>query len=138
MASATLPVQSAGRSRVIAGLLTVVAPGVGHLYAGAPRRGLIVFVAFLALGAILLACTLLVPPTFRSFATFGTVAIMLPVAAYLLAVIDAVRVAGRAGAAPRVRLYILLAAVAGVCGSNYMISLLVPVMRPFLPWRNFT
>src|SRR5437868_1654885 len=55
----------APRSRVIAALLSLIAPGVGHLYAGAPRRALIVFVAVTALAPLVVAGAFLLPPSFK-------------------------------------------------------------------------
>jgi signal peptidase I len=125
-------------SRLVAALLSLIAPGVGHLYAGAPRRALFVFVAVAALGPILVAGAMLLPPQFYPIATFSLGALGALALAWLVALIDAARIVGKPDAAPRVRWYLLLAAVLGVWATNYALGALLPLAKAQMPWRTFS
>jgi signal peptidase I len=139
MSSAALSMESRARpSRLIAALLSLIAPGVGHLHAGAPRRALCVFVAVAALGPILVAGALLLPPEFKAIVIYFLCALCALALANLVALIDAARVVGKPDAAPRVRWYLLLAAVLGVWATNCALLSLLPAAKAQMPWRTFT
>jgi signal peptidase I len=139
MSSAALHLESpARRSRLVAALLSLIAPGVGQLYAGAPRRGLVVFLIFFAVMPAMLAGAFLLPPTFEALAIAAMTLIGALAAVWLFAIIDAARIAGRADPAPRAAWHALLAAVLGVwalTGASYALS---PAVKRQLPWRNFS
>lgn len=75
-------------------LLALLCPGLGHVYATKPRRGL----AFLAISAVVQAAVILAPqplPLLPGYLTTLTIAVI-GVLVYLVSVIDAARMARRA------------------------------------------
>ena len=138
MTSAAFPAQAPHRSRVIAGLLSFIAPGVGHLYAGQGPRGFALFAAYLVLQPILVLGATLLTPAFRAIALYLLAAVVILTAFFLFILIDAVRAARRATAVPPHRWYTYFGAVVLVWIAWYATSLISPLMRPLLPWRNFT
>jgi len=125
------------RSRVLAALLSLLAPGVGHLYIGQRRRALIIVLVNVILFFAFFAGAFLLPPSFRAIAIYGMAGIAALVIFYFGAVIDAVRQARRDDAAPRVRWYALVGAVLAVWAGNYAIERFSPVVRQHLSWRTF-
>lgn len=75
-------------------LLALLCPGLGHVYATKPRRG----IAFLAINAVVQVAVILVPqslplqPGFLTALAIGSIGVLV----YLVSVIDAVRTARRA------------------------------------------
>src|SRR5688572_33150938 len=49
------------RSPIVAALVSFFAPGLGHVYAGRPLRGLVVALGALAWGVVVLQLTMVVP-----------------------------------------------------------------------------
>jgi signal peptidase I len=139
MSSTALHLESPARpSRLVAALLSLIAPGVGQLYAGAPQRALVVFLIFFAVLPAALAGAFLLPPTFGAVATAGALLTAVIAVVLLFAVIDAVRIAGRADPAPRPAWHALLAAVLAVWALTSASYALSPVVKRQLPWRTFS
>jgi signal peptidase I len=138
MSSMTISTHSPRRSRALAGLLSLIAPGVGHLYAGRRRRALVIFVVSLLLTPMAFASAILVPPTFHAIAAFGATVLGLVALFLLIVMIDVVRLARRDAAAPSVRWLVLLGAVLAAWGGYYAESFVNPVIKQHLPWRTFS
>jgi len=140
MSTMTLPADAAPRprSRFLAALLTFLAPGVGHLYIGQRRRALAIVVIDIALLAGFIAGALVLPPSFAALALYGIAGLGTLLLFALVCVIDAVRLARRDAAAPRVRWYVLIAATVAVWAVNYGIELAAPAARAHTPWRTYT
>ena len=124
------------RSRLVAVLLTLIAPGSGHVYAGRVRRGLLVLATMLVPHAIMIAGARLVPPSFMAITAFAGVLALLLLAVYLFAVIDAFRIARRPGAATK--WYAVVAAVLAVWLAGFAMTLAIKAVTPYQPWRTFT
>jgi len=148
MSTLTLSAEAAPRprSRILAAVLTLLAPGVGHLYIGQRRRALILVLINFVLGAAYLVGAFLLPPPFLPIGIFG-LSVMAVVAVYYIGcVIDAVRLARRPDAAPPVRWYLLLgavlaiggAAVLAIWGANTTIQLSLPDFRQLTAWRIYS
>jgi signal peptidase I len=136
MSSVTLPLEPArGRSRIVAGLLSLLAPGVGHLYAGHARRGIALFAAFIVLQPILIAAAYLLAPTFRALSLFAVAVIVTLFLLYLFIVIDAVRLARRGAGT---RWYVWLGAIGVVWAFWYAVGLLNPAIKSLVPWQTFS
>ncbi|HET7563565.1 MAG TPA: signal peptidase I [Gemmatimonadaceae bacterium] len=87
----------------VAGVLSMIAPGVGHVYAGAPRRGLIGFAGMEAIIGAGFTITVLLPPSAQLLGlalTLNAIIVATVVVAW-----DAVRVARRRGGAYSRRWY---------------------------------
>jgi len=140
MSTATVSADAATRprSRALAALLTLLAPGVGHLYIGQRRRALIIVILNFALAALYLGGAFLLPPAFWPVAILGLTIAALVVVYYLGSIIDAVRLARREDAAPRVRWYVLIGAVLALWGANQAALLAFPTIRQHMPWRTYS
>jgi signal peptidase I len=139
MSSAALGIEApARRSRTVAALLSLIAPGVGHFYAGAARRALVIILATLALFPVGIGAAMLVPPRFHAVLVFTGVLLGVIALGYLVVIIDAIRLAGRATEARRMPWFVLLAAVIFLWLSNYLVSSVSQLMKPELPWRTFS
>ena len=139
MSTMTVPADDAPpRSRFLAALLTFLAPGVGHLYIGQRRRALAIVVIDVVLFAGFIAGALILPPSFAALAIYGIAGLATLLLFALACIIDAVRLARRDAAAPRVRWYVLLAAIVAVWAVNYGIELVAPAARAHTPWRTYT
>ncbi len=126
------------RSRLVAAVLSLLAPGVGHLYAGAPRRAAVAFAAMLALPLLLVVAAYAVPPAFGPLAGFCLIALVVGGSIYLATMIDAARSAARAPLAPRLGWGVLIAAMLGVWAAHYAVSFPGPLIKQQLPWRTFS
>jgi signal peptidase I len=126
------------RSRILAALLSLLAPGVGHLYVGQRRRALGIVLLNVALFVLFMGVAFLVPPAFLPLVIYGATSIVAALVFYLGSAVDAVRLARRDGVAPRVRWYLLLGAVLAIWAGNLAIESLVPALRPHLPWRTYS
>ena len=126
------------RSRILAALLSLLAPGVGHLYIGQRRRALIIVLLNIFLFAAFFAAAFLLAPSFRPIAIYGIAGIAALLVFYLGAVLDAVRLARRDDAAPRVRWYVLLGAVLAIWAGNYAIESISPAIKQQAPWRTYS
>lgn len=138
MVSPALPTGSAApRAAVRAVLLSVVAPGVGHLYLGFPGRGAALFAALLGVGAAVLAAAFLVPPTFAGIVSLGVAGITATLGAYLSVIVDAARLA-RAGVTGESHpWYVQVAATAAVYLTVEIVLLCFPAIAALQPWRTF-
>ena len=65
------------RSRLLAAFLTLLAPGVGHLYVGQRRRALIIVILNFALAALYVGVAFLLPPALLPIAILGLTIIAL-------------------------------------------------------------
>jgi len=128
---------AARRSSVVAALISIFAPGVGHLYAGRPRRGAALYAAMLAIQAAIVVASVLIPPTFGAVVTFGVVAIAATFGAYLFIIVDATRLA-RAGSTAAPRWYVYVAAVAAVYLGGEAALVAVPAAAAYRSWHTFS
>jgi signal peptidase I len=139
MSSAALGIETRPRrSRTVAALLSLIAPGIGHLYAGAPRRALVIVLATLALSPAGIGAAMLVPPRFHAVFAFTGILLGAIALGYLVVIIDAVRLAGRAAEGRRMPWFVLLAAVIFLWLTNYLVSSVSQLLKAELPWRTFT
>jgi signal peptidase I len=140
MSSAALAEQApVARSRLIAGLLSLFGPSVGHFYAGSWRRGLAVFIAFLALPPLVIAGAFLVPPASWVAIYYILAVVAVWVAFYLFAIIDAVRLARRGeNTRPRLRWYVFLGAIAAIWLGVFAVGALSSFLRPLMPSQIFS
>ena len=122
-------------SRIAAGLISLIAPGVGHVYAGHSRRGVTLITLFLGVQPVLIVAACLLAPTFRVV----SIAVAAVLAAfglfYLLVLVDAVRLARRGGGQ---RWYVWCAALALLWLGWYAVGLLSPVVKARLPWQIYS
>ena len=94
MSSAAMSMETAPRrSRVIAGLLSLIAPGVGQLYAGRPRRGVALFAMLVAIQLMLLAVAFLLPASYAAIMSYAALVAIVYLGAFLFVLVDAVRLA---------------------------------------------
>jgi signal peptidase I len=141
MSTMTLSAEAAPprpRSRLLAAVLSLLAPGVGHLYIGQRRRALIIVVLNVVLFLAFFAGAFVLPPTFQSIAIYGVAGIAALLIFYFGSVIDAVRLARRDDAAPRLRWYVLLGAVLAIWAGNFAIEATGPAIKRHMPWRTFS
>jgi signal peptidase I len=122
-------------SRIVAGLISLIAPGIGHVYAGYTRRGLTLIAAYFVLQAVLIAAAMLMPARALAvalllIAVFGGSGLV-----FLFAVIDAVRLARRG---PGQRWYIWCGAMLLMWLVWYAASLLGPVIKALASWESYT
>jgi signal peptidase I len=136
MSSAARAPQTPGRSRLIAGLLSLIAPGVGHLYIGRRRRGFLLIAALLAIQILLLALAFVLPSSAVVLLAFALIVAAAYAGWFLFVLVDAVRLARR-GDGSRPRWYVYLGAVAAVWLS-VAASPLVVAAKGHLPWRTFS
>jgi len=126
------------RSRWIAGLLSLLAPCSGHVYAGRPWRGLALFVLLLLVQLVLLAAAFRLPPNFSAIVTFAVAALLVWVGYCLFVLVDAVRLARRRdGWRVASRWYVCAPAVAVVWASLFAMGALSAAAKPHLPWQVF-
>jgi len=136
MSSAALAPETPGRSRMIAALLSLIAPGVGHLYIGRRRRGFFLIASLVAIQVLLLALAFVVPPSAVVLLAFALIAFAAYAGWFLFVLIDAVRLARR-GDGSRPRWYVYLGAIAAVW-LGVAASPLVLAAKGRLPWRTFS
>ena len=132
----TLQTEQPRRSRIAAALLTVIAPGSGHVYAGHALRGLALLVAVFAPYAILIAGSWFVPPSFLALAAFAAGLALLTLAIYLFGIVDAFRIARRPGTATR--WFVVIAAVLLVWCAAFGTQRALKMAGPYMGWRTFT
>jgi signal peptidase I len=91
------PVSEAATSRggwpraLWAGLLSLLVPGLGQIYAGAWRQGALLFVLYLILGLLMTALTWMAPPTPRMMGVFIALGILVVIVLHLVLAFDAAR-----------------------------------------------
>jgi signal peptidase I len=130
------PTEPRRRSRALAVMLSLIAPGSGHVYGGRARRGVLLYGAVIASQAIMIAATVLISPRFTAIVTFIGVAAVVPFAIYLFCAFDAARLAKRPGAPPR--WYVVIGAVIAVWLCSVVAGELIGRTKPLLPWRLFS
>jgi signal peptidase I len=123
------------RSRAVAAILSLIAPGAGHVYAGRPRRGLLVFIVLVALQFALPFGSYAVPPRFLAVMIAANVVALLTIAIYVFGMIDAARSVRYGG---RGRWIAVLGTVVGVWVVSIALSGVVRAALSYLPWRTFT
>jgi len=128
---------AAQRSRIVAGLLSLIAPGVGHLYIGRRKRGLVLLAILLALPATMVAIGILLPPTFLAVGLLGATYLVGYAGLLLFVLIDAIRLARR-GEPHQTPWYIYVLSILAVWVGFYLASVLMGVVRTQLPWRIFS
>ena len=99
------------RSRIAAALLSLLAPGVGHLYIGRRRHALVIMSLQVVIGVVCIVAAVLLPREIWPVTIFVVGLLLLTLLYWLCAMIDAVRLARRGDGAPPVRWYVLFAAV---------------------------
>jgi signal peptidase I len=131
----TVP-ETKARSRIVAVLLTAIAPGSGHVYAGHTLRGLLLLAALLMPYVFMAAGTAFVPPSFMGVAAYAAGVAVLMIAIYLFGIFDAFRVARRPGVAAR--WFMVVAAVLAVWVAGFGATRAIKLTAPLMAWRTFT
>ncbi len=124
------------KSRALAVLLSLIAPGCGHVYDGRARRGVLLFGALIASQAIMIGVAALIPPRFSAIVTYVSAVTVVSLAIYLFCAVDAARLAGSSGEAPR--WYVMTGAVIAVWLCAAVAGELIGHIKPLLPWRMFS
>jgi len=124
------------KSRALAVLLSLIAPGSGHVYDGRARRGVLLFGALIASQAIMIGVAALIPPRFSAIVTYVSAVTVVSLAIYLFCAVDAARLAGSSGEAPR--WYVMTGAVIAVWLCAAVAGELIGHIKPLLPWRMFS
>jgi signal peptidase I len=137
MSSVSLAPEAPRRSRIAAGLLSLVAPGAGHLYIGRRRRGLILLALLLAIQPLLVAAAFFLPPSTFVIWAYGAVLLTALLGVTLFILIDAMRLAHR-GDGSRPRWYVYVGAIVAIWTSLSAVSLLGAIVKRLLPWRTFS
>src|SRR3569623_684787 len=88
------------RSRLAAGLLSLIAPGAGHVYIGRARRGLVLLGVLIAIQPLLLAIGFALPPQTFVMWAYGLGLLLALIAFLLFIVVDAIRLTRRAENTP--------------------------------------
>jgi signal peptidase I len=123
-------------SRIVAGLISLVAPGVGHIYAGHGRRGVLIVALLLIAQPILAAVAyFFVAPTFWALCILAAAGVAVLGLIYLFALIDAVRLARRG---PGQRWYVWCGAIALMWLTWYLVGLGAPVLKARMPWQTYS
>lgn len=124
------------RSRIVTALLSLVAPGTGHVYVGRAGRGFALIGGLLAIQIGLRVGTLAVPPRFVAVLIYANALALLTIAVYLFGVVDAVRLARRAERGSR--WFVTLGAVLAVWLCTAATGGLIRLTLPYSPWRTFS
>lgn len=124
-------------SRFVAALLSLVAPGVGHVYVGRTGRGAALIAALFAVQVVLrLAGVFVVPPRCVPVLILANVLALLAIAVYVFGIVDAVRLARRPGRRPRWFTIVAAVPVSWLC--LVVLALLPRLALPYQPWRTFS
>ena len=129
------PTEPRRKSRALAALLSLIAPGSGHVYDGRARRGVLLFGALIASQALMIGAAAFVPPRFTAIVSYVSAIAFVSLAIYLFCAVDAARLARRPGDAPR--WYFVVGAVVAVWLCGAVASQLLGRVIPVLPWRVF-
>ena len=130
------PTEPRRKSSALAALLSLIAPGSGHVYDGRARRGVLLFGALIASQAIMIAVAAFAPPRFTAIVSYVSAIAFVSFAIYLFCAVDAARLARRHGDAPR--WYVMVAAVVAVWLCGAAAGELTGRIKPLLPWRMFS
>jgi signal peptidase I len=125
------------RSRIVAALLSLIAPGSGHVYAGRPLRGLVLLIALFGPHSLQIAGSAFIPPLFEPLVIYAVALALLFIAIYLFGIVDAVRMARRPGAV-RARWYAVVGAVFAVWLAGFAVSQAIIWAKPLMSWRTFS
>jgi signal peptidase I len=131
------PATSRKRSWPVTGLLSLIAPGAGHVYVGHAKRGFGWLVAVVAVDLLGIAVAFALPPTFAAYATFVGLFLILTLALSLALIVDAVRIARRDSETPRARWYVVLGAIVVVYVVSTLVGILYGALKPYFPWELF-
>ena len=134
MSSIALP-NTRPPSRIVAGLISLIAPGIGHVYAGHSRRGLMLIATLLAAQVMLLAAAPLLPPAFSVLALTAVAAVAVSALFYLYILVDAVRLARRGSGQ---RWYVWCGAMILLWLAWYAFGLLGPGLKARVPWQTYS
>jgi signal peptidase I len=124
------------KSRALAVLLSLIAPGCGHVYDGRARRGVLLFGALIASQAIMIGVAALIPPRFSAIVTYVSAVTVVSLAIYLFCAVDAARLARRPGETPR--WYVMTGVVIAVWLCAAVAGGLIGHTKPLLTWRMFS
>ena len=134
---AVAPGQTRGKSRFVAGLLSLITFGGGHVYIGRARRGLTLVAAYLAIQVAFVIAAFLLPPHFLPIAIYFVAAVSCLVLGYIAIAFDAVRLARRSES-PSPRWWLVLAAMAAIAVVSFGVGTLATLVKPEQPWRMFS
>ena len=123
------------RSRMAAALLSLLAPGLGHLYIGQRRRALVLMSFEIVICVLGLVAAVSLPREIKPVTIFVVAMWALTLLYYLCAIIDAVRLARRADAAPPVRWYVLLAAGLAFWVTTTAFEAMMPKVQVSAYWK---
>ena len=129
--------RSRGKSRIVAGLLSLITFGGGHVYIGHPRRGVTLVAIYLAVQVAFAVAAFLLPPRFLPIAVYFVAALSCLVLGYLAIAVNAVRLARRSEN-PSPHLWVIVAAMAVIAVVSFGIGTLATLIKPEQPWRMFS
>jgi signal peptidase I len=128
------------RSRIAAALLSILAPGLGHLYAGEPQRAVRFFGLNLAAGVAVAAMHYAVPPLSLTVFAIYLVTLFLAAALYIITIVDAVR-GVQPGIAVTLRWFNRVIVYVGIIAASLLLSefprivgLVTPIGRIWQPF----
>lgn len=130
--------QTRGRSPLAAGLISLFAPGVGHIYVGRARRGVVLFLIFILVQALQLALAFVWPPTVAGIVAFAIPPLIAAIGVFGFIVIDAARLARKSQRTQGYPWYVYVVAVLAVHAILAPSTKLVPFVRAHASWRIFT
>ena len=78
-----IPTEPRRKSRALAVMLSLIAPGSGHVYDGRARRGALLFGTLIASQTIMIGAAALVPPRFTAIVTYVGAVTVVSLAIYL-------------------------------------------------------
>ena len=126
-----------GKSRVVAGLLSLITFGSGHVYIGRARRGVTLVAVYLAVQVAFATAAFLLPPRFLPIAIYFVAALSCLVFGYLAIAFDAVWLARRSEN-PSPHLWVIVAAMAAFAVVSFGVVTLTTLIKPEQPWRMFS
>jgi signal peptidase I len=134
---AVAPDRPGGKSRFVAGLLSLIMFGGGHVYIGRARRGVTLVAVFLAIQVVFATAAFLLPPRFLPIAVYFVAAVGCLVLGYFAIAFDAVRLARRSEN-PSPRWWVIVAAMAAIAAVSFGVATLATLVKPEQPWRIFS
>ena len=115
--------QPRGKSRFVAGLLSLITFGGGHVYIGRARRGVTLVAVYLAVQMAFATAAFLLPPRFLPIAIYFVAAFTCLVLGYFAIAFDAIRLARRSEN-PSPRWSVIVAAMASIAVVSFGLGML--------------
>ena len=134
---AVAPERPRGKSRLVAGLLSLITFGGGHVYIGRARRGVTLVAAYLAIQVAFATAAFLLPPRFLPIAVYFVAALSCLVLGYFAIAFDAVRLA-KLSESPSPHWWVIVAAMAAIAVVSFGVGTLATLIKPEQPWRMFS